>query len=542
MLAAAQISFLDRSGLRIPDTSPFVDELTMLRDGVSVQDKSQPASLFGSLAYDMGSRGQLTLTSGWQQVDANAEWLDYGALTHFSRVRLSNLYARLGYDVNVTDDAALKAFTSVALASPMDGHKIRPLSGFALRPNEARHLEETYKSQAVLSGVELSWDLPDHGIGVRVGTDLDIDVQQLARVSAVTDEEQVGSQVGDTITVATSRVEERTFTNVGLYLQVAAHPLDFMDVIGGLRYDFYSIYASALNGRVGMVFRANDWLYFKALYGSSFRAPAPDQLYRGQAYTGDALGCLDYEPCAAIGLKPQTAHTGEVVAGVRYQDTLNLQLTGFVSFVDDLIISFPNYANAFVTTNAGEYLSTGARARGVGAAQEHRRRSGHRGARVSRAAEHPDGDPAESVRSRREHPRRVPRSVAVPRRFGGRRHRLRVSAGSGRSVSRRALCRRATRVRIEPRTLARSVELRRREPPGLLRARRKPLDARPLHLRSWRNRALDSCHRHPRDSPRGRRLPRLGHSDTRTSRVLPPDSRVLNCGTTELPIGVRMRP
>ena len=358
IVAAAQVAYLDRSGLRIPETSPFVEELTLGRGGVSVDDQSRPLSLFGSLAYDLGSRGKLSFTAGWQRLDADAEWLDYGALTHFTRVKLSNAWARLSYDLQISKETGIRAYASYADGQPVDGHQIRPLSAFALSPNEARHLVESYRSRALVSGLEARWNLADHGIGIRAGTDLDVDFEELTTVTAVFDEDVGINQVGDTITIARSAFDERTFTNVGLYLQVLAEPIESLDVVGGLRYDFNSIYASALNGRLGAVFRATDHFYVKALYGSSYRAPAPDQLYRGAGYIGDAIGCFDYEPCAATGLVPQTAHTGEAVVGYS-KDRVRAQLTGYVMFVDDLIVSFPTFANNAVTTNAGEYLSRG---------------------------------------------------------------------------------------------------------------------------------------------------------------------------------------
>lgn len=358
VLAAAQMSIIDRSGLRIPDTSPFRDELTAGRGGLSVDDMSRPLSLFGTVGYDFGARGKFTLMAGWQRVDANAEWLDYGALTHFSRVRLSNVWTRLGYDVQLSDETGLRAFTSYSQARPLEGHQIRPLSAFSLIPDDARHFVESYESQAVLSGLEVRWELPKFNLGVRAGTDLDVDIEELTTTQTVFDQDVGLNEAGSTRLLSTSAVDQRTFTNVGLYLQVLAKPLALLDVIGGLRYDFHSIYASAVNGRLGAVLRATDNLYFKALYGSAYRAPAPDQLYRGPAYIGDSIGCLDYDPCATAGIRPQVAHTGELVAGYA-KDGLRAQATAYFSFVDDYIFSLPNYANQSVTTNAGTYTSRG---------------------------------------------------------------------------------------------------------------------------------------------------------------------------------------
>jgi outer membrane receptor protein involved in Fe transport len=356
---SAQGGHLDRSGLRIPETSPFAGELSGSTGGVSKKDTATPFSLFGSLELDLHGKGQINLSGGVQRLDAHGEWLDYGALTHFTEISLINIWTRLTYDLAINKEAGLRAFTSYARGGPNASNRIRPLTGFTLRPNELRHLEESFQSQAIFSGLEVRWDLSKYRFGVRAGADVDVDLQKLNSARAFFDGAEGENQAGESIPVSASSVPDTTFTNVGLYLQLDSQPLEFFDVIGGLRYDFQSLYGSNLNGRLGAVVRATDWLFFKALYGSSFRAPAADQLYRQAAYVGDTTGCLDYAPCAAVDLKPQTAHTGELVAGVAFSKTFNAQVTGFISYVDDLILSFPNNANAFITTNAGTRLSRG---------------------------------------------------------------------------------------------------------------------------------------------------------------------------------------
>jgi hypothetical protein len=309
--------------------------------------------------YDLHRGGNLTLQAGLQSLDAHAEWLDYGALSHFTKIALMNFWVRLNYDVQVTKDTGLRAFTSYQQGGPTGQNKIRPLEAFSLIPNDARHLVEDYGSKAVFSGLEVRWDLRKYKLAMRVGGDVDIDYQTLTQAKAVFDAVEGTNNPGNVIPVAAAQVSDTTFSDVGLYLQVSSSPLSFLDLIGGLRYDNHNLYGASLNGRVGSVARLGDYVFVKALFGSSFRAPAADQLYHGAAYIGDTTGCLDYAPCAKVGLNPQHAYTGELVFGVTPFEQLVGQVTGFVSLVDNLIISFPNNANAFVTTNAGRYLSKG---------------------------------------------------------------------------------------------------------------------------------------------------------------------------------------
>jgi iron complex outermembrane receptor protein len=360
ILMSAQLSHMNRSGLALPETSPYKLELEEARRGPSENDTSTPAALFGSLTYDLHRSGVLTLQSGLQRLESSAEWLDYGALTHFTKIAVNNFWVRLGYDLQLNSETGLRVFTSYSNAGPTEEHRIRPLQAFSLMPNENRHISEEFESNAFFSGVEFRWDLERYSVSTRIGADLDIDAQQLAVASTVFDNmEGTSNQPGDTVQTGVPSELKKTFTDVGLYVQVSASPVGMIDLIGGVRYDYHDLYGSSVNGRLGSVLRLSDNLYFKALYGSSFRAPAADQLYHGPAYLGDTTGCLDYAPCAKVGLKPQTAHTGEVVAGIVSGELFNAQLTGYVSFVSDLIVSLTTPLNSSVSTNAGTYLSKG---------------------------------------------------------------------------------------------------------------------------------------------------------------------------------------
>lgn len=359
VLLSGQIAELNRSGLQLPSSSPFVNELKQARGDLSANDIATPVSLFGSLSYQLRRAGTLTLQGGLQRLNAKAEWLDYGALTHFSRVSLTNSWARLDYDVQVSKETGFRAFTSLSQGGPNEQNRIQPLEGYALSPNESRHLVEDYSSRAIFSGAEMRWEPKKYGFGARAGLDVDVDFQSLPSARAVFDRAEGANNPGSSIPVAAASLRDRTFSDVGAYLQLSSSPISILDMVGGLRYDYHDIYGSALSGRLGAVLRASEHIFFKALYGSSFRAPAADQLYHGPAFTGDTRGCRDYAPCAQAGLRPQRAHTAELVAGVTVEELLTAQITGFVSFVDDFIITFPINANSVITSNAGTYSSKG---------------------------------------------------------------------------------------------------------------------------------------------------------------------------------------
>ncbi|MBI2377577.1 MAG: TonB-dependent receptor [Deltaproteobacteria bacterium] len=359
VLLAASAARLDRSGLRVPESSALFDRLVLDRGGFSQNDLSRPASYYGSLTYDLQEAGQLSLSAGLQRLDSSAEWLDVGALSHGSRAQLENSWVRLAYEGAPTKRFGLFAFLSLGLGSTGPDQRLLPLRIGASKPDLNTHLVTRASSQSVFTGAEARFDGLEE-LSLRVGADLDLDTQSLEESWVVFDVPVGSRRPGDSVkTPSTLPFDRQKLQNVGAYVQASARPSDWLDLIGGLRFDYHNLYKSSFNGRVGSVFRIGDYLFAKALYGSSFRAPAADQLFHDEAFTGDIIGCRNYAPCQAVGLEPQRAHTAELVLGASFSDSFSGQLTGFVSFVDELIVSFPNTGEFFVTSNAGSYLSTG---------------------------------------------------------------------------------------------------------------------------------------------------------------------------------------
>lgn len=71
-----------------------------------------------------------------------------------------------------------------------------------------------------------------------------------------------------------------TRTNAYAFAQDLISVSDSVDLILGLRLDNYSDYGTQLSKRVGIVYRANDELIFKLLYGSAFRVPTFIEAYQ----------------------------------------------------------------------------------------------------------------------------------------------------------------------------------------------------------------------------------------------------------------------
>ena len=144
--------------------------------------------------------------------------------------------------------------------------------------------------------------------------------------------------------VQASQIPEKdqvVFRNIGIYSQVYLLPFDKLYEMGefslfgmgfllGGRYDIHNIYEDVFNTRVGVVLlpaKSKTVLtYIKGIFGTSFRAPSPEQLYVKPEFSGDFIGNEK--------LKPEKARIQELILGgnVRIEGRIDLILKPELSF------------------------------------------------------------------------------------------------------------------------------------------------------------------------------------------------------------------
>ena len=131
-------------------------------------------------------------------------------------------------------------------------------------------------------------------------------------------------------------------TNIYGYLQDLISINNDIDLIFGLRLDNYSDIGSLLSKRAGLVYRANDTITFKLLYGSAFRAPTFTE--------ANTLGHINLR-MGNSNIKPEECNTYE--AGVVYTPNfynkfvLNFYYTQLHNVIDleELFWTLPGYQN-----------------------------------------------------------------------------------------------------------------------------------------------------------------------------------------------------
>ena len=117
-----------------------------------------------------------------------------------------------------------------------------------------------------------------------------------------------------------------------------------MTITTGLRYDHHSDADGSLNPRMGVVYAPNDRLFFKLLYGQSFRAPT-----FGQMYVKNLFASVQNRD-----LKPETVKTSEILAGINLTDRIMATLDFFSIRKEDAILSYRGRYE-----NRGEIVSRG---------------------------------------------------------------------------------------------------------------------------------------------------------------------------------------
>lgn len=119
----------------------------------------------------------------------------------------------------------------------------------------------------------------------------------------------------------------------------------------GLRYDHYDDTGSSANPRFGIVYAPTEKLWFKALYGTAFRAPSFVELYsQNTPMIGDE------------NLKPEEISTAEVLVGYDFTDNVRCSMTFFDVRSENLIQYSRSDTGFYQYGNMGEMRSYGAEA------------------------------------------------------------------------------------------------------------------------------------------------------------------------------------
>jgi len=117
-----------------------------------------------------------------------------------------------------------------------------------------------------------------------------------------------------------------------------------LSLTAGVRYDSYDDVGSTTNPRFGLVYAPTEKLYFKALYGTAFRAPSWESIYakNNPAFVGNR------------DVEPENVRAFEFLIGYNFTENIRSSVTWYNMLAEDLI-----EAGEGTYRNFGEFESQG---------------------------------------------------------------------------------------------------------------------------------------------------------------------------------------
>ncbi|MDB5101575.1 MAG: TonB-dependent receptor [Cyanobacteria bacterium RYN_339] len=315
VVAGALAGIDDRSGYGVPDASPFA---TRFANQVSQNDLAWPGSFFGRVGNLATPLGALAVEGAYQHVSAGGEFQDFHPFSQNSRITLENRLLHAALRGQPLDK--LSANVSVGYASGAPGADDRLSTG---NPNYT--IRRDMGSDGLNAAAEASYAF-DQRNSLTAGADF---ARTNHRLPTYYDVFTAASGRAGEQTQDGPAGEARTFDNLGVYSQGILYVLEDTALTLGVRMDAHNVYGNVFNSRAGLVSPLLPNLSGKLLYGSSFKAPSPQQLFGKPLVFGDILGNPD--------LKPEQAQTVEAALLWAPLRQLDLVANAYYSHVTDKI-------------------------------------------------------------------------------------------------------------------------------------------------------------------------------------------------------------
>lgn len=327
------VNYFDRSELQVKD---IPGKTNYGENKFSQNDISSPMSLYAQISYSEKRFGTFKLDLSGQFLKKYGEFQDWAVLTHNNFINAGNLFIRTGYSKTLAGKLDNNLIVAYSQGQPTNNEKLATdqvgLADWMTREVGFRAINLEYN---------LQYNITDNN-NIAVGVDYDTDREDLQtyyRNYRSGEKQATEKELGDTI-----------FNNLGFYAQTIINPfqllktryLNGLGIIGGVRYDVNNIYGNTTNYKVAIVQNLSENTYAKVLYGTSFKAPAPTQLYTTILQPGGVIGNPD--------LKPEKAVTYELEVGGRINKNLNYTFNTFYDVINDkveLVKSVTSASNVF---------------------------------------------------------------------------------------------------------------------------------------------------------------------------------------------------
>ena len=321
VLASAAHESHRRFGYRtepLPGREPLSDE-------VSEAEAHPAASAFGRVTYQPDEYTAIHLDGHYQRLVRDTDFTDWGPMVHDNQIDLQNGYARLTYDANFDQRIFWKLSGSLAFGGPGKSERLNTGEG-----NDT-YIERDAGYSAKDVEVSVRYALAGSS-QITLGVDSSVQTQELLAYYAVTPE---GERL--LLPPANTSTGTREFLRIGAYANSTIYPFELLHyqplahlgLTGGVRLDSQNIYGEDFNSRAGIVYDIESRHYAKLLYGSSYQAPSPNQLFSNFIEPGGVGGNPD--------LKPERARTYELALGTSPLKGMAARVSAFYTRIEDRV-------------------------------------------------------------------------------------------------------------------------------------------------------------------------------------------------------------
>ncbi|HEY9856815.1 MAG TPA: TonB-dependent receptor [Stenomitos sp.] len=332
----------DRSGLGVASTSP---KDAIFAGKATSEDVTRPRSLFGSFSVGEDSQGKFSVSTSYQRADSAGKFLDWSIgqriLDSKNHLVADNAFVRTAYDRAIDEHLSLSAGAAYVTGGPTSDDRLD-----IGNPNYWQVRKAGYRG--VDANGEVRYQFMERN-SLTVGADYtntDQRIQSIYNLFKV----DFGKNAEGSERLEGTDLGTKDFANTGLFAQGIVYPLEPLGVTVGVRSDSHNIYGNVLNSRAGLVYQWSDALTSKLLYGTSFKAPTPMQLFAAPIAVGDVIGNPD--------LKPETAQTVESELSWALSRNLLASTNVFFTQVQDMV-RFTRQAANYIAKNTASSATMG---------------------------------------------------------------------------------------------------------------------------------------------------------------------------------------
>ncbi|MBI2381530.1 MAG: TonB-dependent receptor [Gammaproteobacteria bacterium] len=304
----------DRSGLDLPGSSPLRRDFP---EEASRGDRARPANVLARLRHEAESASSELMLHAYR-LDSDAEFLDFGALSHENRIALRQETLRLSHERRLAEDWELALSLSHGRGGPDDRERLSldlaesfPERDFGFERNRySAELRYRMGGRDLLSG----------------GVDASEDREEGMRIFHVNRDD------GRRVLVAGDG-RGHVLRQEGAYLQLIHYPWERWGLTANLRLDRHNTHGEQRSYRLGLLGEPAQGHALKLLYGTSYKTPSFLQLHAHPLYPGEVLG----NP----GLEPESARSLELAWSWQAGEALALSVNAYKQSVRDKVELLP---------------------------------------------------------------------------------------------------------------------------------------------------------------------------------------------------------